>query len=50
MKEKRYLQIFLSSSELGPNIKKIKMTKLKEKTLYREKDGKMITKYKNKQF
>ena len=43
MKEKRYLQIFLSPSELGPNIKRIIMTKLKEKYFYREIDGKMIT-------
>ena len=43
MKEKRYLQIFLSPSELGPHIKKIIKTKLKEKYLYREIDGKMIT-------
>ena len=43
MKEERYLKIFLSPSELGPNIKKIIMTKLKEKYLYREIDGKMIT-------
>ena len=43
MKEEIYLQIFLSPSELGPNIKKIIMTKLKEKYLYREIDGKMIT-------
>ena len=43
MKEERYLQIFLSPNELGPNIKKILMTKLKEKYLYREIDGKMIT-------
>ena len=43
MKEERYLQIFLTPSELGPNIKKIIMTKLKEKYLYREIDGKMIT-------
>ena len=43
MKEDRYLQIFLSSSELCPNIKKVIMTKLKEKYLYREIDGKMIT-------
>ena len=43
MKEERYLQIFLSPSELDPNIKKIIMTKLKEKYLYREIDGKMIT-------
>ena len=43
MKEDRYLQIFLTPSELGPNIKKIIMTKLKEKYLYREIDGKMLT-------
>ena len=43
MKEERYLQIFLSPSELDPNIKKIIITKLKEKYLYREIDGKMIT-------
>ena len=43
MIEDRYLQIFLSPNDLGPNIKKIIMTKLKEKYLYREIDGKMIT-------
>ena len=43
MKEEKYLQIFLTPSELGPNIKKVIMTKLKEKYLYREIDGKMIT-------
>ena len=43
MKEERYLQIFLSSSELGLNIKKIIITKLKEKYLYKEIDDKMIT-------
>ena len=43
MKEERYLQRFLSPSELGPDIKKIIMTKLKEKYLYREIDGKMMT-------
>ena len=43
MKEERYLQIFLSPFELGPNIKKILMVKLKEKYLYREIDGKVIT-------
>ena len=43
MKKEKYLQIFLNQSELGPNIKKIKMNKLKEKYLYREIDGKMIT-------
>ena len=43
MKEERYLQIFLSPSELDSNIKKVIMTKLNEKYLYREIDGKMIT-------
>ena len=43
MKENKYLQIFLTPSELGPNIKKIIMAKLKEKYFYREIDGKMIT-------
>ena len=43
MIEERYLQIFLSPSELEPNVKKVIMTKLKEKYLYREIDGKMIT-------
>ena len=43
MKDKRYLQIFLTPSELDSNIKKIIMTKLKETYLYREIDGKMIT-------
>ena len=43
MKEQRYLQIVLTPSELGPNIKKIILTKLKEKYLYREIDSKMIT-------
>ena len=43
MEERRYLQIFLSPSELTPNIKKIILTKLKEKYLYREIDSKMIT-------
>ena len=50
MKEERYLQIFLSPSELKLNIKKIIMTKLKEKYLYREIDGKMITKIQIKNF
>ena len=42
MKEERYLEIFLTPSELEPNINKIIMTKVKEKYLYREIDGKMI--------
>ena len=50
MKEDRYLQISLSSSELNPNIKKIVMTKLKEKHLCREVDGKMITNIKINNF
>ena len=43
MKEDRYLKIFLTQFELGPTIKKIILNKLKEKYLYREIDGKMIT-------
>ena len=43
MKEERYLQIFLTQFELGPNIKKIILHKLKEKYLYREIDCKMMT-------
>ena len=50
MKEERYLQIFLSSSELGPNIKKFLMTKVKEKYLYREINGIMITNIQIKNF
>ena len=50
MKEDRYLQIFLSPCELGPNIKKIILNKLKEEYLYREIDGKMITNIQNKRF
>ena len=43
MKEERYLQIFLTQNELCPNIKKIILNKLKQKYLYREIHGKMIT-------
>ena len=43
MKEERYLQIFLTQNELCPNIKKIILNKLKQKYLYREIQGKMIT-------
>ena len=50
MKEERYLQIFLSPSKLEPNIKKIIMTKLKEKYLYKEIDGKLITNIKINNF
>ena len=50
MKEDKYLQIFLSQSELEPNIKKVIMIKLKEKYLYREIDGEMITNIQIKNF
>ena len=50
MKEEKYLQIFLTPSELGPTIKKIILTKLKENYLYREIDGKMITNIQIKNF
>ena len=43
MKEETYLQIYLSPNELGPNIKKIIITKLNEKFLFREFDSRMIT-------
>ena len=43
MKEERYLQIFLTQNELCPDIKKIILNKLKQKYLYREIQGKMIT-------
>ena len=43
MKEEKYLEIFITASELSPNIKKIIMSKLKEKYLYKEMQGKMIT-------
>ena len=43
MKEEKYLQIFLSPSELEPNVKKVIKTKLKEKYLYREINSKMTT-------
>ena len=50
MEEVRYLKIFLTPSELDSNIKKVIMTKLKEKYLYREIDGKMITNIKINNF
>ena len=43
MNEERYLQVFLTQNELCPNIKKVILNKLKQKYLYREIGGKMIT-------
>ena len=43
MIEEKYLEKFITPSELSPNIKKIIMSKLKEKYLYKEIEGKMIT-------
>ena len=43
MREEKYLQVFLTQNELCPNIKKIILNKLKQKYLYRELHGKMIT-------
>ena len=43
MIEEKFLEILITPSELSPNIKKIIMTKLKEKYLYKEIEGKMIT-------
>ena len=43
MIEEKYLEIFITPSELSPTIKKTIMTKLREKYLYKELEGKMIT-------
>ena len=43
MKDETYLNIFLSSNELTYDIKKLIMTKLTEKYLFKEFDFKMIT-------
>ena len=43
MTDEVYLNIHLSSSELGPNIKKNILSKLKEKYLFKEIDSRMIT-------
>ena len=43
MIEEKYLEKFITPSELCPNIKKIIMSKLREKYLYKEMQGKMIT-------
>ena len=41
--EERYLEIFITPSEIGPNVKKIILLKLKEKCLNKEIQGTMIT-------
>ena len=43
MEEETYLNIYISPAEMTYDIKKIIITKLEEKYLYREIDGKMIT-------
>ena len=43
MKDETYLNIYLSPNELAYNIKKLIMTKLTEKYLFKEFDFKMIT-------
>ena len=43
MIEEKYLEICISPSEFSPNIKKFITTKLKEKHLHKEIQGKMIT-------
>ena len=43
MEEERYLQIFLTPSELGPNLKAIILIKLNEKYSKKEIQGMMIT-------
>ena len=43
MKDETYLNIFLSPNELSYNIKKLIMTKLTEKYLFKEFNSRMIT-------
>ena len=43
MKEETYLDIYISPAEMTYDIKKIIKTKLKERYLFREVDGRMIT-------
>ena len=43
MEEVKYLELFISPYDMNPNIKKIILSKLKEKYLYREIYGKMMT-------
>ena len=43
MEEVKYLELFISSYDMNPKIKKIILSKLKEKYLYKEKYGKMMT-------
>ena len=42
MIEEKCLEIFITPSEMSPNIKKIILSKLREKYLYKEMQGKMI--------
>ena len=43
MREETYFNIYLSPAEMTPDIKKIIMTKLKERYLFKEFDRKMTT-------
>ena len=43
MKEETYLNIFLTPNELSSDIKKLIMTKLKERYLFKEINSRMIT-------
>ena len=43
MKEETYLNIFLSPAEIGNDIKKIIKSELKERFLFKEIEGRMIT-------
>ena len=47
MEEERYLEIFITPSELGPNLKENLLLKLKEKILHKEIPGRMITNIKS---
>ena len=48
MQEDRYLEIFITLSKLGPNLKEIILLKLNEKILNKEIQGKMIKNKKTK--
>ena len=43
MTEDKYLEIYITPSELSPNFKKNIMTNFREKYLYKEIEGKLIT-------
>ena len=48
MQEEIYLRIFVTPSDLGPNLKRIMLLKINEKYLNKEIEGTMITNMKTK--